>query len=80
MFCAIGPTGRARQVGDFLNPDRRLAVIPVWPRHQAARTAGSMSTRPGVQRSGPGFWWCQAVGPAKARVTAAVRLETCSSR
>ena len=26
------------------------------------------------------IWWCQAVRPAKARVTAAVRLETCSRR
>ena len=28
----------------------------------------------------PGIWWCQVVRSAKARVTAAVRLETCSSR
>ena len=33
------------------------------------------------ERSGRAWiWWCQAVRSAKARVTAAVRLETCSRR
>ena len=44
------------------------------------RDSRKRGARRRARRPGPGIWWCQAVRSAKARVTAAVRLETCSSR
>ena len=44
------------------------------------RDSRNRGARSRARRPGPGIWWCQAVRSAKARVTAAVRLETCSSR
>ena len=44
------------------------------------RDSRNRGARGRARRPGPGIWWCQAVRSAKARVTAAVRLETCSSR
>jgi hypothetical protein len=44
------------------------------------RDSRKRGARSRARRPGPGIWWRQAVGSAKARVTAAVRLETCSSR
>jgi hypothetical protein len=44
------------------------------------RDSRKRGARGRARRPGPGIWWCQSVRPAKARVTAAVRLETCSSR
>ena len=44
------------------------------------RDSRKRGARGRARRPGPAIWWCQAVRSAKARVTAAVRLETCSSR
>jgi hypothetical protein len=44
------------------------------------RDSRNRGARSRARRPGPGIWWCQAVRSAKARVTAAVRLETCSRR
>jgi hypothetical protein len=63
--------GRARAtVTRAGRPERRA-----WPRLQANSKA-----RFGGHAAGPGIRWCQSVRSAKARVTAAVRLETCSRR
>ena len=44
------------------------------------RDSRNRGARSRARRPGPGIWWCQAVRSAKARVTAAVRLETFSRR
>jgi hypothetical protein len=47
---------------------------------QAVRAAGFREHAAGRAAARAWIWWCQAVRLAKARVTAAVRLETCSRR
>ena len=82
--------------GDEELPDRRptrsrnvtacgavpLLIRLTWMVPSAVRW-GALSRITGLSACAaarPGIRWCQAVGSAKARVTAAVRLETCSRR